>query len=96
VDSDGDGFTDHWLAGVGYDRATLQWAGYNTWDAALHWYNVQSAFIAGNTMGVGYVRTFEFEGSIDNNRAIPEPITMVGLLVALTGVGTYLRKRSMA
>jgi hypothetical protein len=60
VDSNGDGFDDHWMVCAGYDDATNQWAGYNTWDSTLHWYDVESAFIAGNTMGVAFARTFDF------------------------------------
>lgn len=58
VDSNGDGGTDHWMVSVGYDLQTGQWAGHNTWDSTLHWYNVESGFIAGNPMGIGFVRTF--------------------------------------
>ncbi len=44
----------------GLRSGSHEWAGYNTWDSSLHWYDVESAFIAGNTMGVGFVRTFDF------------------------------------
>lgn len=96
VDSDSNGGTDHWLVCVGYDLEAGQWAGYNTWDNILHWYDVESAFIAGNTMGVGYVRTFDFLGAIDNGEVtVPEPTTMLLLglgLMGLAGVRRQIQK----
>jgi len=38
VDSDGDGYTDHFITGIGYDDATMEYAAYNTWDSVVHWY----------------------------------------------------------
>ena len=104
VDSDGDGGTDHWLVGVGYDYASGQWAGYNTWDSTLHWYDVESGFLEGNTMGVGFVRTFEFLGAIpddgdpddggpDDGAPVPEPGTMVLFATGLAGFAGYGRKK---
>jgi hypothetical protein len=90
VDSDGNGGTDHWMVGVGYDLAMNEWAGYNTWDNTLHWYDVESAFIAGNTMGIGYLRTVEFLGEI---QAVPEPATMLLLGTGLIGLAAVGRRR---
>ncbi len=96
VDSDSNGGDDHWMVGVGYDRQANQWAGYNTWDNSLHWYDVSSAFIAGNTMGIGFVRTFEFLGPLDDpdpEPPVPEPGTMFLLGTGLLGLVYVLRKR---
>ena len=38
VDSDGDGSTDHFVTGIGYDDATNMYAIYDTWDTDIHWY----------------------------------------------------------
>lgn len=89
VDSNSDGRDDHWMVGLGYDRTTKQWAGYNTWDTSLHWYNVTSAFIPGNEMGIGYVRTFTFNGPI------PEPTTFaICLLLGVTFICAWSRRRN--
>jgi len=38
VDSDGDGYTDHFVTGIGYDDDTSTYAIYDTWDHSIHWY----------------------------------------------------------
>lgn len=38
VDSDGDGSTDHFVTGIGYDDANNTYAIYDTWDHNVHWY----------------------------------------------------------
>jgi hypothetical protein len=81
TDGSGEGLADHWMVCVGYDDTAGQWGGYNTWDTTLHWYDVESSHIAGNTMGIAFVRTFEF---------VPEPATL--LLLSL-GSLAVLRKR---
>lgn len=67
VDSDGLGTVsssgfyqgdDHWMVVVGYDVATQQWAGFNTWDFTMHWYNVDSAFHTGDTRTGGYYDSY--------------------------------------
>ncbi len=38
VDTDGDGETDHFVTGIGYDDATTEYGIHDTWDTAEHWY----------------------------------------------------------
>ena len=38
VDSDGDGQSDHFVTGIGYDEADTTYGIYDTWDNNIHWY----------------------------------------------------------
>lgn len=38
VDSDGNGYTDHFVTGIGYDEDNMLYAIYDTWDQSIHWY----------------------------------------------------------
>jgi len=38
VDSDGNGGTDHFVTGIGYDDTSEEYAIYDTWDNSIHWY----------------------------------------------------------
>ena len=38
VDSDGNGYTDHFVTGIGYDESNSTYAIYDTWDNSIHWY----------------------------------------------------------
>jgi len=64
VDSDGDGYTDHFICAVGYDDSTgtKKYICYNTWDSSLHTYTFQ-AVASGKTWGVAYGSTYRPAGS---------------------------------
>jgi hypothetical protein len=51
VDTDGDGSTDHFVTGIGYDDTALEYGIYNTWDHSIHWYD-WSGLSSGNPWGV--------------------------------------------
>ncbi len=38
VDTDGDGSTDHFVTGIGYDDAAMEYGIHDTWDMGEHWY----------------------------------------------------------
>jgi len=42
VDSNGDGYTDHFVTGIGYDDTGMLYAIYDTWDHSIHWYQWRS------------------------------------------------------
>jgi hypothetical protein len=102
VDSGGLVGTDHWMVGVGYDLAANQWLGYNTWDNSLHAYDIRSAFVAGSdrdNVGIGFIRTFDFLGPVDdgNNHGngVPEggsaALLLGCALLALAGLKRRLQ-----
>ncbi len=39
VDADGIGGSDHFVAAIGYNDVTMEYACYNTWDSSVHWYD---------------------------------------------------------
>ena len=41
VDTEGNGGTDHFITAVGYDTSATRYAGYNTWDTSVHWYDLK-------------------------------------------------------
>ncbi len=61
IDTNADGGGDHWVALVGYDRTSKQYAFYNTYDTALHWADI---YYMGDPAGkransISMVRTVE-------------------------------------
>ena len=59
VDTDGDGYTDHFVPAIGYseDGGTNQYACLNTWDQDVHWYEYQK-ISAGQPWGIYGATTF--------------------------------------
>ncbi|MFW5886113.1 MAG: T9SS type A sorting domain-containing protein, partial [Bacteroidota bacterium] len=51
VDSDGNGSTDHFVTGIGYDEDNMQYAIYDTWDNNIHWYKWRG-MANGNDWGI--------------------------------------------
>lgn len=43
VDSDGDGLSDHFVTGVGYDDSDNTYGVYDTWDHQVHWFSWRPA-----------------------------------------------------
>nr|MBN2277964.1 hypothetical protein [candidate division Zixibacteria bacterium] len=61
VDTDGDGETDHFVTGIGYDDENMLYGVRDTWDQGLHWY-AWRGLGSGITWGIYGVTTF---GNID-------------------------------
>jgi uncharacterized protein (TIGR02145 family) len=51
VDTDGNGSTDHFVTGIGYDVSGSLYAIYDTWDHTIHWYPWRVLSV-GNTWGI--------------------------------------------
>ncbi len=65
VDTDGDGSTDHFVTGIGYDDATFQYAIHDTWDNGIHWFLWRS--IGQGAWGIYGVTTFRFNNDSDGD-----------------------------
>lgn len=59
VDTDGNGQTDHFIAGIGYNTSTGEYACRDTWDGGTHWFD-WSAMGSGNPWGIHSVYLFDF------------------------------------
>lgn len=51
VDTDGDGNTDHFVTGIGYDEENSAYGIYDTWDNNIHWYEWRG-LASGNDWGI--------------------------------------------
>jgi hypothetical protein len=69
VDIDGDGNTDHFVTGIGYDESTTEYGVYNTWDTDIHWYQWRETSV-GAPWGIFDVctfRMFELCGDVNSD-----------------------------
>lgn len=83
VDSNGDGGTDHFITGIGYNSMG-QYGYYNTWDTNVHWSN-----FAGMTSG----SPWGIYGATYFNLQVPEPASIYVLICGLATAGGLLRRR---
>ena len=65
VDSNGDGYTDHFITAIGYDAATTpkHYVCYNTWDNSTHAYDFQ-AMASGRAWGVAFGLTYHLPPAV--------------------------------
>jgi len=64
VDTDGDGDTDHFVTGIGYDNATMKYGIHDTWDTGTHWY-LWRQIQAGDPWGIYGVTLFSITFQTD-------------------------------
>ena len=65
IDTDGDGGGDHWVPVVAYDRATYQYAYYNTKSTSIQWADI--SYCAGPNPGanaIAFIRSVEYLGAV--------------------------------
>jgi hypothetical protein len=56
VDTDGNGYTDHFVTGIGYNSTSKLYAVFDTWNHNIHWYDWRGLKI-GNFWGIyGYTK----------------------------------------
>ena len=60
VDTDGDGETDHFVTGIGYDESTMEYGIRNTWDWGIHWFSWRE-MAPGRTWGVYAISKFAID-----------------------------------
>jgi len=58
VDTNGDGGTDHFVTGIGYDDAEMRYGVFNTWDVDVHWYLWRN-MASGNSWGIYGLTLFD-------------------------------------
>jgi hypothetical protein len=75
VDSDGDGSTDHFVTGIGYDNDTKTYGIYDTWDNDIHWFSWH-AMTSGNAWGIYNFMKFLVSGSIEIEKINSSEITV--------------------
>jgi len=72
VDTEGDEWTDHLVAGIGYDDATDEYAVYDTWDQSIHWFEWRG-ISSGVTWGIWGFNMLEIEPYAPPNiTAVPD------------------------
>ncbi|WP_297092238.1 C39 family peptidase [uncultured Draconibacterium sp.] len=62
VDTDGNGGTDHFVTGIGYDEDLQQYAIYDTWNHDIHWYD-WAQMASGVAWGIYNYNTFQMNTS---------------------------------
>jgi hypothetical protein len=85
VDSNGDGYTDHLVTGIGYDDSH-NYACYNTWDRFTHWYDF-TEMTYGNDFGVYGATFFKIENLGANARGPYEGICNMAMSFTGNAIG---------
>lgn len=72
VDTNGDGYTDHFITGIAYDDATNKYGVRDTWDHLLHWYSWRQIG-SGISWGIYGLTTFGFGCTDSDNDGYADP-----------------------
>jgi len=94
VDTDGNGGTDHFVTGIGYDDATMQYGIYDTWDQNIHWFQWRQ--LGTGAWGIYGLTLFEFSGGVTT---VPvSSLTPYGLIILISlipacAARTYRRRK---
>ncbi len=70
VDTDGDGSTDHFVTGIGYDDATNEYGIRNTWDTGIHWYTWRGVGYAWGIYGITLFKLRFMCGDVNGDQKI--------------------------
>ena len=91
VDTNGDGETDHFVTGIGYDDNNTTYGVYNTWDTNTHWYTWRGVE-AGNTWGIYGVTLFKIGAAAPT--LTQWGVLVLGGLLIIALIITIRRKRA--
>jgi Peptidase_C39 like family len=96
VDTDGNGGTDHFVTGIGYDDATMQYGIYDTWDRNIHWFQWRQ--LGTGAWSIYGLTLFDFSGGVMN---VPVPSLSPGgliilILLILAGSSWIYSRRKLA
>lgn len=93
VDTDGNGYTDHFVTGIGYDISASEYGIFDTWDNSIHWFDWAPI---GNPWGIYGVTTF----SLTVQQPIPTlsewGMLIMGLSILAVATVAVVRKRKTA
>jgi hypothetical protein len=69
IDTNNDGSADHWVPMVGYDRATLKYAYYDTWSATVQWADIYYSWSNPRKLNsINRLRTITYIGPIQSTK----------------------------
>ncbi len=92
VDTDGNGYTDHFVTGIGYNDSTMEYGIFDTWDHSIHWFDWVPI---GDPWGIFGITTF----SLTPQELIPTlsewGMLIMGLLLLAAGTIAVIRRKAM-
>ena len=79
IDTNGDRSGDHWVPLVGFDRGSLRYAFYDTYDSNIHWADIHYCNAPGTTTdnSISFVRSITYEGPIQQDLRPPQNLRVL-------------------
>ncbi len=79
IDTNEDRNGDHWVPLVGFDRGSLRYAFYDTYDSNIHWADIHYCNAPGATTdnSISFVRSITYEGPIQQDLRPPQNLRVL-------------------